>query len=95
MAKDTTNWKFDLGDRVVDRVSGFEGIVCIRLEHLNGCRQYGMYPKVDKDGKIPDAHYIDGEQLELVDRGLNEDKPIKRKTTGGAPSKAPSTNTIH
>lgn len=90
MAKDTTNWKFDLGDKVRDRVSGFEGIVCIRMEHLNGCRQYGIYPPVDKDGKIPDAHYIDGEQLELVDNGLNETAPIKRKATGGAMTKAPS-----
>lgn len=94
MTKDTTGWKFDLGDRVKDRVSGFEGIVCIRMEHLNGCRQYGMYPKVDKDGKIPDPHYIDGEQLELVDNGLNITAPIKKKTNGGAPSLAPSSKNI-
>lgn len=83
---DTTEWKFNQGDKVKDRVSGFSGIVCARLEHLNGCKQYGIYPTVDKDGKIGDAHYIDGEQLELVDDGLNKKAPIERKQTGGAPS---------
>ena len=85
-----SEWKFELGDRVTDRVSGFKGIVCARIEHLNGCRQYGVYPQVDKDGKIGDAHYIDGEQLELVDKGLNKEKPVVKKQTGGASSVIPS-----
>lgn len=82
----TTEWKFELGDRVEDRVSGFKGVVCGRLEHLNGCKQYAIYPPVDKEGKIGDAHYIDGEQLELVDEGLNKKEPVARPATGGAPS---------
>lgn len=89
MAKNTTDWKFDLGDKVKDRVSGFSGMICIRSEHLNGCKQYGIYPPVDKDGKMGDACYIDGEQLELIDKGLNETKPIERKQTGSAPTKIP------
>ncbi len=89
MARDisTTTWKFEQGDRVKDRVSGFTGTVCIRSEHLNGCKQYGVFPGVDKDGKMGDAAYIDGEQLELVDEGLNATQPIKKQQTGSNPTR--------
>jgi hypothetical protein len=90
MVKDTTDWKFNLGDRVLDRVSRFKGIICIRQEHLNGCKQYGIYPEVDKEGKVGDAHLIDGEQLELIDKGLNETKSVVKKQTGSAPTRIPS-----
>lgn len=91
MSKDTTDWKFKLGDKVRDRVSGHTGIVCIRSEHLNGCKQYGVFPEKGPDGKIPDAINIDGEQLEFVDGGLNETKPVVKKQTGSAPTRiAPS-----
>lgn len=84
MAKNTTDWKFDLGDRVKDRVSNLTGIITTRTEHLNGCKQYGINPGVDKDNKMIEGWNIDGEQLVLVDRGLNEDEPIVKKETGGA-----------
>jgi hypothetical protein len=90
MVKDTTDWKFNLGDEVVDRVSGHTGIVCIRSEHLNGCKQYAVFPKKGSDGKIPDAMNIDGEQLDLVSEGLNATKPIAKKQTGSAPTRIPS-----
>lgn len=84
MAK--SEWRFELGDRVKDRVSGLVGIITTRTEHLNGCRQYGINPGVDKDGKMIEGWNIDGEQLVLVDKGLNEKEPIVKKTTGGAPT---------
>jgi hypothetical protein len=79
-----SDWKFRLGDRVRDRVSGFTGIVTTRTEHLNGCRQYGINAPINSEtGAMVDGYNIDGEQLELVDEGLN-DKPIVKKQTGGA-----------
>jgi hypothetical protein len=83
MTKNTTDWKFDLGDRVKDRVTELEGIITTRTEHLNGCKQYGINPPVDKDGKMREGYNIDGEQLDLVDEGLNK-RPIVKKRTGGA-----------
>jgi hypothetical protein len=82
-----TEWKFEQGDRVEDRVSGLVGIITSRTEHLNGCRQYGINPGVDKDGKMVEGWSIDGEQLVLVDMGLNEKDPIVKKETGGAPTR--------
>lgn len=78
-----SDWRFELGDRVKDRVSGFVGIVTTRTEHLNGCRQYGINPPIGKDGKMLEGYNIDGEQLDLIDKGLNKSKPIIKKATGG------------
>ena len=84
MTKNTTAWKFELGDKVKDRVTGYTGIITTRTEHLNGCRQYGVNAGIGNDGKMVDGYNIDGEQLELIDKGLNEKKPIVKKETGGA-----------
>lgn len=81
------DWKFELGDKVKDRVSGFKGIVTSRTEYLNGCQQYGVAPPIDKEGKMLDSYNIDGQQLDLVDAGLNKTKPVAKRTTGSAPVK--------
>lgn len=66
--------KFTLGQRARCIVTGFEGIVTVRVDHLNGCVQYLVKPRcIAKDGesqKMPDGNYIDDVQLELVDEGI-------------------------
>ncbi len=64
--------KFTLGQRVRCMVTNYEGILINRIEHLNGCVQYCVKPQVDpeKPHERPDGHYIDDEQLELVDQGI-------------------------
>jgi len=62
----TTYWKFRQGIRVKDQVSGFEGTITARVEYLNGCRQYCVEPKLDKEGKVQDHKYIDEGQLESI-----------------------------
>lgn len=74
-----------LGQKVKDIVSGFVGIATSRVEYLNGCVQYGVRAKIDKDGKCPDVQYIDQEQLEVVGKGLT----AKPKPTGGDMSDRP------
>lgn len=78
---------YELGDEVKDRVSNFQGIVITQTRHLNGCHQYGVAPKVDKDGKMADSYNIDEAQLELVSKGLNKTKPVKQADVGGATTK--------
>lgn len=56
-----------LGQKVRDRVHGFEGIATGVVDYLTGCRQYLVVPPVDKDGKIRDAHWLDEARLEIVD----------------------------
>jgi len=62
--------KFELGSTLQCTVTGYRGIAISRVDHLNGCTQYCLKPPVseDKPTERPDGHYIDQEQLELVDR---------------------------
>jgi hypothetical protein len=78
---------FDLGVKVRDLVTGLEGIIIARLEHLNGCVHYAVKPKVGKDNKEVEAHYIDSQQLEKVDAGIT--KKVVQNNTGGSASGAP------
>lgn len=68
----------ELGNKVKDIVTGFEGIVVARVEYLNGCIQYCVKPKA-KDGKMEDGQYIDEKVLEVVDKGVS----VRMSRTGG------------
>lgn len=77
-------FKFQLGQRVKDIVTGFTGIIIGRLEYLNGCIQYGIKPGLDKDGKILEASWIDQAQIEVIDNGI-----FIEQTMGGPNPDAP------
>lgn len=80
-------FKFRLGAKARDTVTGFEGIITARNEWLNGCIQYCLKPKVDKDGKIPEGEWIDEQQVELVRKAASK---AAAKTTGGPQKDAPA-----
>lgn len=50
-----TYWRFRLGEKVRDGVTGFKGVITARVEYLNGCLQYCVEPKVGKEGKGREA----------------------------------------
>jgi len=78
-----------LGQKVRDKVTGFEGITTARCEYLNGCIQYCVSPRIDKDGKKADYHYMDEGQLEVIKgEGINIRQP--RKEPGGVMNNTPS-----
>lgn len=75
-----------LGQKVRDKVTGFEGVAISRVEYLNGCIQFCVKPRVDKDGKDQDGQYVDEAQLEVV----KEPKAaVKKSDTGGPSANAP------
>lgn len=57
----------NLGDKVKDRVTGYEGIVICKTEYLNGCDQCGVKCSILKDGMPQDAVYVDAAQLEVIE----------------------------
>ena len=79
--------KIKLGDKVVDKVTGFEGIATSKIEFLNGCIQYAVQPKgITSEGKMKEVEYIDGQQLEVI----APPKPkVKKSKTGGGYRKYP------
>jgi hypothetical protein len=74
-----------LGIKMKDTVTGFEGIAIAKVIYLNGCVQYSLKPKIDKDGKIQDAQTFDSQQLVILDEGIltPEKKNEVKKPTGG------------
>lgn len=56
-----------LGDKVRDKVSGFEGIAVTRHTYLNGCNRISVQPAIDKDGKLPEYEAFDEPQLEVIE----------------------------
>ena len=78
-----------LGDMVEDTVSGFTGIVTSTVNYLNGCFQYGVTPRVGKDGKMPEVQYIDAAQVKRRGPGVNCDLTKKDEAPSGFRSDAP------
>jgi len=76
-----------LGDKVRDKVTGFEGIATAKTEFLNGCIQIEVTPKIKKGENIVDKALgigIDEAQVERIGNGINtpEKKVVKRNTGG-------------
>jgi len=90
-------FKIEMGSTVKSIISGFQGIITSRSEHINGCNRYWVSPSVDKDGKIPDGYWVDEQELKVVKGPSKEVKAMadhfKKKETkkvdgpGGFPSK--------
>ena len=83
--------KIKLGDKVRDRISGFEGIATSRTEYLNGCFQIEITPKLKKSEKITSDSLagvaFDQQQIEKVGNGLNTPKKKVEKADNGGPIK--------
>lgn len=81
---ETVKFKFALGIKARDRVTGAEGIIDMRAEYLNGCIRYSLQPPCSskEPNKRPDAYWVDEQQLEQIDEGLNA-KPVMKGKRGG------------
>jgi hypothetical protein len=79
-----------LGDRVRDPITGFEGICVSVIQYLQGCERIGVLAeKLDKEGKPQDWHHMDNVQLKIVKRGVHQvferEKPVAARTGGPRP----------
>lgn len=83
--------RIELGDKVEHVVSGFVGVAVSRTEYFAKCTRIGVQGRVQKDGKLPEAQYLDEDELLIVEKKavkLQEgERPQKTKrlspTTGG------------
>ena len=85
-----SDFKFDLGVPVRDKITGFEGVVVFRSQWLHNCNTYGVQPTELKDGAPQKREIFDEPQLELVsaEPAFEESK----KKTGGPTADIPQTN---
>ena len=64
-------FKFELGSKVKEIVSGSQGIVMGRTEYSTGCNTYGiMREGVDKDKKSHEWQWFDENRLKLLKKGV-------------------------
>lgn len=68
-----------LGNKVRCVITGYEGIATAKVEYINGCVQYCVKPKVGPDGKMDNSEYIDIQQLEVIEGGIE----VGSNPTGG------------
>lgn len=89
--------RIELGDRVRDRISGFEGIVIGITDWLYQCRRPIVQPTTMNDGKPTGTESFDEPQLEVIERAafapmVQESAPPVDEKTGGprdTPSRRP------
>jgi hypothetical protein len=80
--------QLQLGDKVKDKITGFEGIATSRTVYINGCVRIGIQPvKLSKEGKTQEADYFDEGQIEIIKAGVIPVEPELFPT--GGPQLAP------
>lgn len=57
----------NLGDKVREDITGFEGIATSRTVFMTGCARIGVQAKVDKDGKVPHIEAFDEDRLTVTE----------------------------
>ena len=73
-----------LGDTVIDSISGLVGVAVSKTEYINGCVNYGVMPKLKKGATEMPSWNIDEAQLSVVKKKTVK---IKKKPTGGPTTK--------
>ena len=89
--------KFKLGVRAHDVITGFEGIITSRIQHITGCDQYHLQPPMDidsKEYKYPVGEYFDENRLELVHVGVSKIFENSKKATVARPG-GPNRDTVN
>ena len=72
----------ELGKKAKDKVTGFTGIITARITYIYGCDQYGISPKVGKDGKLGDCTYFDEGRIKILGKGFKP-KDVQVEENGG------------
>ena len=85
----STDFEFERGDKIKDKITKFVGIVVCRCQWLNGCNTYGLQALKLKDGLPQDIQYFDAHQLELVEAAKVKSEKVE---TGGRVKSIPTPN---
>ena len=80
-----------LGQRVRDKISGYEGVVVARTEWLWGCVRYGVRSeKLDKEGLPLEDKWFDEDEILVLPAEVQEaPRPsAERRVATGGPARA-------
>ena len=83
-------FKFELGEELEDAVTGFKGVVVIRMDHISGCDSYVIQPRgVDKDNKKFDTGNFDVTRLKSTGEKITVPGMEESKSKGGPREEVP------
>jgi len=87
------NDKVELGDEVKCKVTGFRGVVTSIAKCLTGCDRCTIQPPVKRDGKHPDAIWVDVACCEIIKKSKVKTNTVQEldgpnKKLGGPPTSA-------
>jgi len=60
------SFKFELENKVEDRVTGFKGIITARAEYTGDTHTYLVVPRIEKPSEQPEGEWICEEKLDRV-----------------------------
>ena len=72
----------ELGDTVIDTITGFQGVAVARHTYLAGCTRISVLPKA-KNGKMLDSATFDEPLLAIIRKGFGEAATEPMRQTGG------------
>jgi hypothetical protein len=59
--------KILLGQRVKDKLTGFEGLVTGRAQYITGCDQLLVQPSLNGKGEFVEARWLDEPRLDITE----------------------------
>lgn len=89
-------FKFDIGVTAQDVVTGFEGVITGRAQHLTGCNTYGLLAKAS-EGKVSPAEWFDENRLLITNRvavALPSPARVERARSNGPGGNPVATRTV-
>ncbi len=84
----SSSFRFGLGEIVKDKVTGLEGPIVSRGDHISGCSTYGIQPSTLKDGLPLAVKWFD--EPRLTDTGRSMPIVDERDDRTGADTTPPS-----
>lgn len=73
---------FTPGDRVKEKITGFEGVITGCAFYLTGCNQYLITAKIKDDFSEPIALWYDEGRIELISSSEWNEKDVKALDNG-------------
>jgi len=77
-----SDFKYPLGAKAKDKVTGFEGIIIGRSEWLTGCNTYVLKPKA-KDGEVKSSEYFDEGVIKILKEDAVKPEEVQAEKKGG------------
>lgn len=60
------SFRIELGVKARDVITGFEGTVASRTQHITGCDTYSLHPPLRPDGRLEDGRIFDDQRIEVL-----------------------------